>query len=183
VDLYFSDEFDKVIAYARDEAMRTGHKIITPDHLLLGLLRFREGDAVACLAAYGMDLDAVKRSLDAVLFRKQAVSWSEYDLVVLAPESQNVISLAMVDAGLLGSVTAQPIHLLSAVCKYAGCFGSGILKEFGFTASNVSAFVKENLGAAAMPAITPEASEIAMALERELNNAISQGKLKPIVFS
>lgn len=183
MDLYFSDEFDKAIAYARDEAMRTGHKIITPDHLLLGLLRFREGETVACLTAYGIDSGVVKRSLDAVLFRKQAVAWSEYDLVVLGPEAQNVISLAMVDAGLMGSAMTQPIHLLSAICKSAGGFGSGILKEFGFTSSNVSAFVKENLGAAAMPSVTPETSEIALALERELKSAISQGKLKPIVFS
>ena len=46
VDLPFSNESKRVLAYAAEEAERLGHKHIGTEHLLLGLLREEK-----CLAA------------------------------------------------------------------------------------------------------------------------------------
>ena len=50
-----SDELSAALSYAREEAMRLGSYSIGPDHLLLGLLRHAQNDAVRFLLDAGVD--------------------------------------------------------------------------------------------------------------------------------
>ena len=62
VDLPLSNEGKRVLAYAAEEAERLGHKHIGTEHLLLGLMREKEGFAAHLLNEHGLDLeDARKR--------------------------------------------------------------------------------------------------------------------------
>jgi len=185
VDIHFSDDFDKVVSYARDEAMRTGHRTITVDHLLLGLLREKKNDGVRCLQELGVDIDSLKRSVDSLLFRDDAVAWSEYDDVRLGMDAQSVIGLAMVDAGLYGDSLTRPLHLLSAICRTANCFSGSILSDRGITTDRIKEFARVSgmVYDSAGKQVTPAANEIAEALERELRDAISEGKVKPVYLS
>ena len=42
MEIKISRELNIIINFARDEAMRTGSYGISPDHLLLGIIRHRE---------------------------------------------------------------------------------------------------------------------------------------------
>ena len=44
-----SDEFDAIVGFAREEAMRTGSYSIDADHLFLGILRHGSNRAVEVL--------------------------------------------------------------------------------------------------------------------------------------
>ena len=66
----FTDRVKKVLQFAREESSRLGHDYIGTEHLLLGLVKEGQGVAVAVLSNMGIQLDALKKSIeDAVQFR------------------------------------------------------------------------------------------------------------------
>ena len=63
MDNNYSNEIKIVLNYALEEAARLGSYIATPDHLFLGILRYRESDAVKILEGLGVDVKKVKKEL------------------------------------------------------------------------------------------------------------------------
>ena len=49
-----SQEFDAIVGFAREEAMRTGSYGIGPDHLFLGIIRQEENAAFRSLQSLGI---------------------------------------------------------------------------------------------------------------------------------
>lgn len=60
VDLPLSNESNRVLAYAAEEAERFGHKHVGSDHLLLGLLREKGTFAAYLLNSRGLSLDRAR---------------------------------------------------------------------------------------------------------------------------
>ncbi|GEM_PF-5683696 len=60
----FSDRVKKVMEMSRMESMRLGHNYIGSEHQMLGIIREGNGKAVAVMKTLGLDLEAVKKSID-----------------------------------------------------------------------------------------------------------------------
>jgi diguanylate cyclase (GGDEF)-like protein len=71
----FTPRAKKVIELALDEARRLDHKYIGTEHLLLGLIREREGVAASVMEAVGADLERVRAQV--VLLGEEGTSTSE----------------------------------------------------------------------------------------------------------
>ena len=67
----YTEKARKVIILAQDEAVRLKHNHIGTEHLLLGLLREREGVAAKILDSFDITMDLVRAELDN--FTDQAV--------------------------------------------------------------------------------------------------------------
>jgi ATP-dependent Clp protease ATP-binding subunit ClpC len=63
VEIPFSAETKRVLQHACDEADGLAHHHITPDHLLLGLLREPASRAATALARHGMELEAARERI------------------------------------------------------------------------------------------------------------------------
>jgi bifunctional UDP-N-acetylglucosamine pyrophosphorylase/glucosamine-1-phosphate N-acetyltransferase len=63
VDLPFSNESKRVLAYAAEEAQRLGHRDIGTEHLLLGLLREEKCFAAQMLKERGVKLEQIRDEL------------------------------------------------------------------------------------------------------------------------
>ena len=57
-------ELSTVLRYASEEALRTGHRAVSPDHLLLGMLRQNNNSGVSTLRQLGIDTELFKKALD-----------------------------------------------------------------------------------------------------------------------
>ena len=57
MDDNFSPKVKDVIAYSKEEALRLGHDFIGTEHLMLGLLRKANGEAIDILTTLDVDLD------------------------------------------------------------------------------------------------------------------------------
>jgi acetyltransferase-like isoleucine patch superfamily enzyme len=62
-DLPLSNECKRVLAYAAEESERLGHKVIGPEHLLLGLMREEKGFAAAILQERGLKIKQIRVEL------------------------------------------------------------------------------------------------------------------------
>lgn len=111
----FSKELDKVVDYAREEAMRTGYYAIETEHLLLGILRHSDNPACEALEAEGMDLDLLKNTLDASILREDSIPYNESDDIFLSRDAQNMLSLAIFEASRTGAQEAGAGELLLAI--------------------------------------------------------------------
>jgi ATP-dependent Clp protease ATP-binding subunit ClpA len=63
----FTEAARKAIEYARDEASRLKHDYIGTEHLLLGLIRLGEGQAVEIIGNLGLELEDLKASIEEVV--------------------------------------------------------------------------------------------------------------------
>ena len=63
MEIKISRELNIIINFARDEAMRTGSYGISPDHLMLGIIRHRDNAAADALLGLGVDLEMLKQSI------------------------------------------------------------------------------------------------------------------------
>src|SRR5205085_7899742 len=62
----FTKRAHHVLALAQEEAQRFQHDYIGTEHLLLGLIREREGIAAQVLSNLGIDVEQVRRAVEAI---------------------------------------------------------------------------------------------------------------------
>ena len=60
----FTDRVRKVLAMAREEAIRLQHDYVGTEHILLGLIREGEGVAAAVLTNLNVDLDQIHERVE-----------------------------------------------------------------------------------------------------------------------
>ena len=124
-----SEEFDAIIGFAREEAMRTGDFSIHADHLFLGLLRHRDNEAVRKLLEAGIEPAACKSYVESFLFRKEAVPYSMAEEIRLHRSAENAVNMAIAEAMREGAEEAGSIHLLRAICKQENCYSGMYLRR------------------------------------------------------
>lgn len=133
-----SKEFDSIIGFAREEAMRTGSYSIGTDHLLLGLLRHSGNGAKDALRELGVDPATCKRDIESRLFHEHSIPFGDTDKVRLDEESGAAVSLAIAEAIADGSDEAGAIHLLKAICKQEGCRSGEYLRRAGVNSRTIA---------------------------------------------
>lgn len=60
----FTDQVRKVLAMAREEAIRLNHNYVGTEHILLGLIREDKGAAAAVLASLAVDLKQLREMVE-----------------------------------------------------------------------------------------------------------------------
>ena len=89
MEMHVSDELNRILNYAREEAMRTGAYEIGTDHLMLGLLRAGDNSACSALTALGIDLADFKLFVESQIFKRQSVPYSEETKLIFSREARN----------------------------------------------------------------------------------------------
>lgn len=204
MELRIADELNGVIKYARDEAMRTGSMTIEPDHLFLGMVRHGENAAARAIKETGIDLADFKEFIDSRIFRPGQIPYSEIDNITFSRQTQNVLSLAVLEARKFESAEASSQHLLLALCRSTGSYGQAYLRQKGAEYGRLLAWFQEQnlltLGKLDSPKdeASPsdeskdsepkpkdnQAKENGVNLEDfgyDLTRAASEGKLDPVV--
>ena len=87
----YSNEIKIVLNYALEEAARLGSYIATPDHLFLGILRFRESDAVKILESLGMDIRKVKKEIEDKIAAPAPIPFGQRGSISLSDKSQEIL--------------------------------------------------------------------------------------------
>ncbi|MDP2984279.1 MAG: ATP-dependent Clp protease ATP-binding subunit [Candidatus Latescibacter sp.] len=178
----FTDRVKKVLQYAREESVRLGHDYIGTEHLLLGLVKEGQGVAVAVLANMGIQLDALRKSIeDAVQTSSGGMMLSE---VPFTPMAKQVLEIAAQEAREMNNNYIGTEHLLMALTKNKNGIAAQILNVFGTDYKSVKEEVlsiisgskkaqKGDREKGGMPFIEHYG--------RDLTELARQGKLDPII--
>ena len=107
---FFTERGKRVIQLAHHEALRMGHSMVEPEHILLGLIQ--EGGGVACraLASLGVDLPKLSEHVRQIMGRSQPGS-RPIDLP-LSPRMKRVLEMSMIEARKMGVNYVDTEHIL-----------------------------------------------------------------------
>ncbi len=125
----FTPRAQQVLAHARREADRFNHHYIGTEHLLLGLLKLGKGVAVAILENMGVELNAVRKQIEAQIGRgtePQAEGNIPY-----TPRVRKVLALANREAQDLNHTYVGTEHLLLGLIRDGEGVAGQILRHFG----------------------------------------------------
>ncbi|MCE5250054.1 ATP-dependent Clp protease ATP-binding subunit [bacterium] len=178
----FTDRVKKVLQYSREESARLGHDYIGTEHLLLGLVKEGQGVAVAVLTNMGIQLDALKRSIeDAVQTSSGAMVLSE---VPFTPMAKQVLEIAAQEAREMNNNYIGTEHLLLALTKNKNGIAAQILSVFGTDYKSVKEEVMSILSGNKKVSRSEQEKSGLPFLEhygRDLTELARQNKLDPII--
>jgi hypothetical protein len=130
----FSDEARRVVVLAQEEARFLNHNYIGTEHILLGILRLRDG--VACLA-----LDSLGVSLDRMRFRVEERighgSSAPTGHIPFTPRAKTVLELSLREALQLGHNYIGTDHILLGLVREGEGVACQVLVEGGVELSRL----------------------------------------------
>lgn len=127
MDIKFSDELNAVLNYSRQEAQRTGNFNVEPDHFMLGILRHTGCMAYALLKDIQINTDSVKKYIDEKITTDKSIPYSELENISFSRSSQNLISIAILEAGKAGQSLCTSLHLLLGLMRTDSGFGASYI--------------------------------------------------------
>ena len=196
MQLQVSEDLNKIISYAREEAMRTGSYGIGPDHLFLGIIRHEENAAFTTLQRLGVEPADLKTFIDQRIFTNETIPYEQIDHISFSRQAQNVLSITVMEASRLKNPTARPEHLLLALCRTTESYGQVYLRSHGIDYGRLLAYMEdEGLLAPPPQASAPKEEQPTQGPEEEdtekkldieefaydLTKAARDGKLDPVV--
>jgi ATP-dependent Clp protease ATP-binding subunit ClpC len=124
----FNERARQVLAFAQEEARSLFHNYIGTEHLLLGLLRERDGVAGQALDRLRVTLAQVRAAVEKKIGRGEEPIQGEIDYL---PRVRKVLSLALDEAERQGSGYVRTEHILLGIVRDGGGVGADILDTLG----------------------------------------------------
>jgi len=145
----FTDRVRKVLAMARDEAIRLQHDYVGTEHILLGLIREGEGVAAAVLTNLSADLDQVhERIEESVKPGKATIALGE---LPYTSRAKKVLEFAMAEARELNHSYVGTEHLLLGLLREEKGIAAQVLNSLGISLEEARAETLKVLGSDANP--------------------------------
>ncbi len=111
----FSPSVSKVLAFSREEAARLASTSVGPEHLLLGLLRMKEGPVIDVFHRLRLNLQSVKQALEAKVREDALMQPIDTRELVLNERASNILKLAVLEARIQRTQRVDEQHLLLAI--------------------------------------------------------------------
>jgi ATP-dependent Clp protease ATP-binding subunit ClpC len=111
----FSPKVSEILAYSREEAARLASQSVAPEHLLLGMLRLKDGPVIKVFQRLDINLMSVKTELETRV-REDEIGRPIYtQQLVLNDKASNILKLAVLEARLQRTTRVEEQHLLLAI--------------------------------------------------------------------
>ena len=135
----FTENANRAMNYAIENAQLLGHTYIGTEHILLGLLQENSGVAYAALESAGVSFGAVENKI-----REQIGAGSTSRLTVndLTPRSKRVIQTALAVASGLHHSYVGTEHLLIALLQDTDSYAVRMLNEIGARPDDIEQGIK-----------------------------------------
>ncbi len=98
MNLQLSQEVNKILNYSYEEAMRLGNYILTPGHLLLGILRHDDNEAVRLVKTLDIDPQFLKKELESELKQGAPVPFEASDRITISGTTKNILDKSYLEA-------------------------------------------------------------------------------------
>ncbi len=118
MDDNFSPKVKEVIAFSKEEALRLGHDCIGTEHLILGMLRKNEGEAIDILNALDVDLKHLRKQVEKLnasddVFKDGLNKQSLH----LTKQAEKALKTTFLEAKLYKNEAISTAHLLLCILR------------------------------------------------------------------
>ena len=181
----FSKRVQKIMKYAKEEAIQLGHSYVGSEHLLLGILREGSGRAVGMLEELGCNLDEVRLMIEDMV--KPAGGTMTLGHLPLTRRAERILRNTFTEASNLNATIADDYHLLLATRQEKEGVAFEVLTAFEIDYSSVVELLKEETetslpprsksSATAKKTKTPALDHFS----RDITELARNGKLDPVI--
>ena len=133
MDNKFSNDMASVFNFSREEAERTECDNVSPEHLLLGMLRQNVSKATRLMHQVQPDLLSLKRNLEKMAREKKVEMVPNKNSMELNREATRLMRLSVLEARAQHAEEVDTEHLLKAMLKDHGSPIQQLLEEHGLT--------------------------------------------------
>ena len=126
-----------VFNFSREEAERTECDNVSPEHLLLGMLRQNVSNATRMMHRVQPDLLSLKRHLEKLVGERKVEVVPDKNSMELNREATRLMRLSILEARAQHAEEVDTEHLLKAMLKDQGSPIQKILQEHGLTRENI----------------------------------------------
>jgi ATP-dependent Clp protease ATP-binding subunit ClpC len=186
----FTDRVRKVLAMAREEAVRLQHDYVGTEHILLGLIREGDGVAAEVLRSLAADLDDLLRLVEENI--RPGKSTAAIGELPYTTRAKKVLEYAMAEARELNHSYVGTEHLLLGLLREEKGLAAKVLGELGIGLEEARAEMLKLLGtemagdegAATPGAARAESKSKTPALDhfcRDLTDLAREGRLDPTI--
>lgn len=137
----FTQQVRKIMAYSREEAGRLQSNYLTPEHLMLGIIRNGEGLAVQTLIDFGIVLEELKADLDSNILVQQEDVYPNSE-IVLNKNTEKILKMSILEARLTKSEETDVEHILLAILKDHNNIGAMLLEKYNLNYSGAFTYIK-----------------------------------------
>ncbi len=120
----FSQKVSEILAYSREEASRLASRSVGPEHLLLGLMRLKDGAVNEVLQRLNINTQLVKQQLEIRVREEELSTPINTSELVLNEKASNILKLAVLEARVQHTTRVEEQHLLLAILHDAADNGA-----------------------------------------------------------
>jgi len=178
----YTEKARRVIFFARYEALQYGSQVISPEHILLGLMR--EDKTIS--ARYfpfrnALSVEVMRREVEERIVLRERIPQSAE--LHLATETKRILAFASEESQFLKNRHIGPEHLLLGLVRQEGSIAAEILFQYGLRLKDVREEIARQNGFTNFHQISREKSEAPNLQEftRDLTADAAEGKLDPLV--
>ena len=126
----FSSKVSEILAFSREEATRLASRSVGPEHLLLGLMRSKDGPVLNVFQRLNVNPLSVKTELESRVREDELGMPITTSELVLNEKANNILKLAVLEARLQRSTRVDEQHLLLAILHDQAENGAKQVLEF-----------------------------------------------------
>src|SRR5687767_6204951 len=180
----YTERSRRVIFFARYEALQYGSPSISPEHILLGLMREDKTISARFLSfRTNLTVDAVRRDVEERIVLRERIPQSAE--LHLAPETKKILFYANEESRQLKNRNIGPEHLLLGLIREERSIAAEILLQYGIQAKDIRDDLARDFGTtpgvASLGAREDSQTPNLQEFTRDLTADAAEGKLDPLV--
>ncbi|HUF04951.1 MAG TPA: ATP-dependent Clp protease ATP-binding subunit [Aridibacter sp.] len=177
----YTEKARRVIFFARYEALQYGSEVISPEHVLLGLMREDKTISARFFPfRHSLTVDTIRREVEERIVPKERIPQSAE--LHLAPETKRILSYTKEESERLGSRKIGVEHILLGILREESSIAAEILYQYGVRLHGVREKISKHSGAPGKriegdKSDTPNLEEFT----RDLTEEAARGRLDPLI--
>ena len=179
----FTDDAQRVLSFAQEAALELGHDYVGTEHVLIGLIKVKNGVAAKALNELGLSAETIIEDVEAHIGRGNKKASSVY----MTPRVKHVLELAVEVANHMNHNYVGTEHILLGLLSDGGGVAVGILRNHNIRANDIVDTIRTILGSSDSSSHSAEDRKDNSSLGEladfgtDLNESAKQGKIDPVI--
>ena len=179
----FTDDAQRVLSFAQEAALELGHDYVGTEHVLIGLIKVKNGVAAKALNELGLSAETIIEDVEEHIGRGNKKASSVY----MTPRVKHVLELAVEVANHMNHNYVGTEHILLGLLSDGGGVAVGILRNHNIRANDIVDTIRTILGSSDSSSHSAEDRKDNSSLgeladfSTDLNESAKQGKIDPVI--
>ena len=179
----FTDDAQRVLSFAQEAALELGHDYVGTEHVLIGLIKVKNGVAAKALNELGLSAETIIEDVEEHIGRGNKKAGSVY----MTPRVKHVLELAVEVANHMNHNYVGTEHILLGLLSDGGGVAVGLLRNHNIRASDIVEVIRDILGSSGRTSHNSEDNQDSSSLGdladfgTDLNESAKQGKIDPVI--